>query len=147
MSWVYTIFFVASMVVGALSYYNAQTLAAANAQGEVAAISGNMIVYRSYVVSYAVANPAVTGAVADGSLGLPAWYNKNTALSNYVTGGKGYVYYAVPPGQLAYQLLKDTNNSIYAGVKQSGFVVNPLGGTSTIAVPAAIPDGSVVFAN
>lgn len=147
MSWVVSIFFMIAVFAAGLTMHNAETMYADNARGEVAAISGNLLVYRGYVVSYAKANTGITGAVADASLGLPSWFNKMSGISNYVTGGKGYVYYTNPPGQLTDQLLKDSDNSIYVGVKQSGFVVNPLSGTSSIAVPAAIPDGVAVYAN
>lgn len=147
MSWVVTIFLIIATVVSSITYYNAETLSTANVQGEASAISGNMLVYHTYVVTYAVANPGVTGAVADASLGLPAWFSRNTGVSNYVTGGKGYTFYLNAPAGLAYQVLSDTNNSIYAGIKQAGTVTNPLSGASTIAVPAAIPDGAVVYAN
>lgn len=147
MSWVVSIFFLIATFVGSLLMYNTETLSVANAQGEMAAISGNMAVYHGYVVTYAQANVGVTGAVSDAALGLPSWFNKTSGVANYVTGGKGYVYYTNAPGELAYQLLKDTNNSIYVGIKQSGYVTSPLSGTSSIAVPAAIPDGVVVYAN
>lgn len=147
MSWVVSIYFIIATFVGSLLIYNAETLSAANAQGEVAAISGNMSVYHSYVVTYAQANPGVTGAVSTASLGLPAWFSLNSGVANYVTGGKGYVFYSNAPASLAYQLLKDTDNSIYVGIKQSGYVTSPLNGTSTIVVPAAIPDGVTVYAN
>ena len=147
MSWMVSIFFLIAVFAAGLTMFNAETLSADNAQGEVAAISGSMSVYRGYVVTYAQANPGVTGVVSDASLGLPSWFNKMSGVSNYVTGGKGYVYYSNAPGQLTYQLLKDTDNSAFVGIKQSGFVVNPLSGTSSIAVPAAIPDGVTVYAN
>ena len=147
MSWVVTIFFIIATLVSSLTLYNAQTLSAANAQGEASAISGNMLVYHRYVVAYAVANPGVTGAVADGSLGLPAWFSRNTGVANYVASGKGYTYYLSAPAGLAYQILGDTNNSIYAGINQGGTVTNPLSGASAIAVPVAIPDGAVVYGN
>lgn len=147
MSWVVSIFFLVATVLGGVLLRNTETLAVDNAQGEVSAISGNMVVYHGYVVTYAMANPGVTGVVADGSLGLPSWYSKNSGVANYVAGGKGYVYYLSPPAQLPYQLLKDTNNSIFAGLKESGNVTNPLSGVSAISVPAAIPDGVAIYAN
>lgn len=147
MSWVYTIIFLIAVLVGGLMLQNAETLSADNAQGEVAAISGNMVVYHNYVVLYAQAHSGVTGVVSDAALGLPAWFNHNTGVLNYVSGGKGYVYYVNAPGGLAHQLLQDSKNSIFVGVKQSGVVASPLSGVGTITVPAAIPDGVTIYAN
>lgn len=147
MSWVVTILFLVMVVLGGVINHNAETLSSSNDKGVVEAISGSMAVYHSYVVAYAEANPGVTGSVSDAALGLPSWFNKVAGVSNYVSGGKGYVYYASPPGELAHQLLSDTSNSIFVGVKQGGYVINPLSGQSTIAVPAAIPDGVVVYAS
>lgn len=147
MSWVTSIAFLIAVVVTGLNYVTAQNLAEVNKKGEVMALSGNMAVYQSYVVAYAQANPATNGAVPDASLGLPTWFNKDPRVLNYVAAGKGYSYVASPPAELPYQLLQDTNNSIYVGVLTGGNVTNPLSGASTISAPAAIPNGVAIYAN
>lgn len=146
MSWVAAIFFIVSAIVSGLMLKNVETATAVNETGEVAAISGSILTYRRYVVTYAAANPAVTGVADDAVLGLPSWFSKQSGVSNYVSAGKGYVYYTSPPPKLPYKLLSDANNSIYVGIKQAGVVTNPISGTGTITAPAAIPDGAVVYA-
>lgn len=146
MSWAAAVFFIVAAIVSALTLKNIETATEVNEVGEVAAISGSMLTYRSYVVTYATANPAITGVVDDAVLGLPSWYSKLVGVSNYVSGGKGYVYYTNPPPKLPTRLLSDANNSIYVGIKQAGVVTNPISGTGTVTAPAAIPDGAVVYA-
>lgn len=147
MSWVYSIVFLITVFVTGLNYLTAQNLSEAGKKGEVMALSGNMAVYQSYVVAYAQSNPTATGSIPDASLGLPAWFNKDSRLLNYVSGGKGYTYVSNAPAELSYQLLQDTNNSIFVGVVTAGNVTNPMSGSSTIPIPAAIPNGVTIYAN
>ena len=144
--WLWAILFSIAIFFGSVYTDTQHKFSVDNIAGEVSAIGGSMMVYRNAVSQYARANPGITGAVADTSLALPAWYTKISGVSNYVTGGKGYVYYSSQRPELAYQLLKDTGNSVMCGIVRSGFLYNPIGGTSTIAIPAAIPDESVVYA-
>lgn len=44
-------------------------------------------------------------------------------------------------------ILKSSNNSILTGIKRGGVLYNPLSGTTSIILPAVIPDGSVVYAD
>lgn len=143
--WFWAIFFAIAIFFGAVYTDTQHQMLADNIAGEASAISGSMMVYRNAVSTYAKANPGVTGSVADASLALPTWYTKMSGVSNYVTGGKGYVYYSNSRPELAYRLLKDTNNTVLSGIKRSGMLYNPISGTSTIAIPATIPDESVVY--
>lgn len=45
---------------------------------EAESIASNMAIYANYARSYYITYPGTTGTIADGSLGLPSWYNKNT---------------------------------------------------------------------
>lgn len=143
--WFWAIFFTIAIFFGAVYTDTQHQMLADNIAGEASAISGSMMVYRNAVSTYAKANPSVTGSVADASLSLPTWYTKMSGVSNYVTGGKGYVYYSNLRPELAHRLLKDTNNTVLSGIKRSGMLYNPISGTSTIAIPATIPDESVVY--
>lgn len=146
--WPYIIL-IGALVCGTL-ITQTNTRAVQNASStEATAIAGSMRVYRNAVVAYAAAHPATTGAVADASLALPSWFNKFNGVSNYVAAGKAYVYYTATQPQLTYLIVKASNNSINAGIKQGGNLINPLSSTNTsipISLPAAIPDGSVVIA-
>lgn len=123
---------------------------AANANGtEAAAIVGNMMVYRNAVSPYARNNPAAVGTVIDSALGLPSWYQRIAGVNHYLNAGTGYVYFSTTRPEVAYQILKASNNAINTGIKRSGYLVNPLSTTnysSPVALPAAIPEGSVVYA-
>jgi hypothetical protein len=143
--WFWAIFFAIAIFFGAVYTDTQHQLGADNVAGEASAISGNMMVYRNAVSQYARANPSATGTVSDASLSLPPWYARISGISNYVAGGKGYVYYSNQRGELAYQLLKNTNNTMLSGIKRSGVLYNPVSGTSTITIPSAIPDESVVY--
>lgn len=141
----WALFFTISIFFGSIYVDTQHQLNANNNAGEASAISGNMMVYRNAVSTYAQANTGTTGTVADASLSLPTWYTKISGVSNYVTGGKGYVYYSNQRPEWAYQLLKDTNNTMLSGIKRSGVLYNPISGTSSISIPGAIPDESVVY--
>ncbi|MDH0342155.1 type IV pilus biogenesis protein PilM [Chromobacterium haemolyticum] len=141
----YPFFFAISIFITSLLSQNLHTVEVNTQAGEAQAVSGNMEVYRNNVVNYARNNPGVTGTVADSALGLPTWFNRINGVSNYVMTGKGYVFYSAAQPQMAYMILKDTNNSIYAGIKKNGVLFNPINGVTTISLPSAIPDGSVVY--
>lgn len=116
---------------------------------EAAAIVGNMMVYRNAVSPYARNNPAAVGTVLDSALGLPTWYQRLAGVNHYLNAGTGYVYFASSRPELTYQILKASNNAITTGIKQGGYLINPLSTTNystPIALPSAIPDGSVVYA-
>ena len=142
------VFFVA-LITGTLMTQNSTNTAVDSQRTEAAAIAGSMQVYRNSVLAYAQANPSVSGAVPDGNLALPSWYARLNGISNYISTGKGYVYYTGRSPELAYQVLKATNNSINVGINQGGNLANPISTTNTtipIALPGAIPNGSIVIA-
>lgn len=143
--WFWALFFAIAIAYGSIFADSQHRLTADNIAGEASAISGNMMVYRNAVSDYARANPTVTGSVADGALTFPTWYSKISGISNYVAAGKGYVYYSAQRPELAYQLVKSTNNTILSGIKRSGVLYNPISGTSSISIPVAIPNESVVY--
>ena len=140
-----SLFVAVALFIGYMFSQNQNLLTANAASTEASAISGNMSVYRTAVVNYARTNTGVTGTVADAALGLPTWFNHMPAVVNYVSGGTGYVYYPSPQPELAYLLVQASNNSMLAGIKRSGMLYSPVTGTATIPLPAAIPDGSVVY--
>lgn len=109
-------------------------------------ISGNMLVYRNHVVAYAVAHPTATGEIADASLGLPAWFKKSQDVKNYVTGGRGYVYYTATQDGQTSELLRSSKGDALIGMKRGGMLFNPTLGVVSLALPTAIPEDAVVFA-
>lgn len=115
------------------------------ATGELAAVAGNMLVYRNAVARYAAANPLASGAIADASLGLPSWYRKHTSLGNYINTGRSYVYYfgGDVPG-LAGALHAKTESAA-VGVNAGGILNTPANGNTGIALPAQVPAQAVVI--
>jgi len=113
---------------------------------EAAAINGNIRVYRNAVVTYAANNPTANGTISDAALNLPTWFVHMPEVQNVVVAGKAYVFYSTPIPGLAYEIVKSTNNSILVGINRGGFLANPLSGNTGISLPAAIPEGSIVYA-
>lgn len=113
---------------------------------ELSAVAGNMLVFRNSVTSYAAAHPAVTGTVADADLSLPAWYKRNTSVSNFVSGGHSYVYYTGNDlAGLTSVLYNKTDHSSNVGTNKSGALHNPKKGNTGIVLPVQIPDQAVVI--
>jgi hypothetical protein len=114
----------------------------------VSAVSGNIMVYRNAVSKYAKSYPDITGAAPDTLLMLPTWFRKINGVSNYVVGGKAYIYYDANQyhPELAYRLLKNTGNSALVGINRGGLLYSPVGGIGSIPIPSAVPDGAIVYA-
>ena len=106
-------------------------------------IASNMLIYSSALSTYAKANPGLSTAVSDLSLTLPAWFVRIVGVGNYISAGKAYVYYSGKPELLT--ILADKTESVTVGKNQSGVLVSPRWGTTSIAIPAAIPNGAVVY--
>lgn len=144
---VWGLFFAIATASGALFLNTQRQLAEDSLNAQAEAISGSMLLYRNHVLKFAAANPTSDGNIPDASLSLPAWYSKQAGVSNYVGGGKGYVYYSGGNMELAYRLLKKSNNSVLTGIKRGAYLYNPLTGTTAISLPVQIPDQSVVYAS
>lgn len=124
---------------------NTRNQQAAYLSAQASTIATNMMVYKSAATAYATANPTYTGSIADSSLSLPTWFTKVQGVSHYITGGAAYVYYTAATPGLADQLLRMTNNSITTGFAHGGQLVNPFVYTTSISLPATIPEGAVVL--
>lgn len=134
---------------GNILFQNEQTTAQVSQTSYTKVMSENMAMYRNYVVAYAQANPGASGTIQDTALGLPAGFNRFKGITNYVSGGIGYAYItqAQAPAGLASQMQANQSGDLFIGFKKNGVLVTPSGGISPIALPAAIPDGSVVYAS
>lgn len=140
--------FLVAIITGTIMTQTSSDNAASSLRSEANAIAGNMLVYRNSVVSYARANSTTSGTINDSALSLPTWYGKINGINNYVTMGKGYVYFSNPSSDLAYLILKSSKNSLNTGIKQGGNLINPINQTNLtipIALPSSIPNGSVVY--
>ena len=116
---------------------------------EAIAIAGNMMVYRNAVSLYAHDNPTASGTLSDSAFSLPTWYQRISGVGHYLNTGTAYIYYSTTRPELAYQVVKSTNNAITVGIKRGGYLINPLSTTNysqPVALPSAIPEESVVYA-
>lgn len=113
--------------------------------GELAAVTGNMLVYRNAVAKYATNNPLASGSIADSALGLPTWYRKHASLGNYISTGRTYVFYTGGdlPGLVG--SLHAKTESAAVGVNSSGALTTPTRGDTGIALPAGVPNQAVVL--
>ncbi len=129
---------------------NARLLIEQHAQATVDFQAGQLPLYGLYVEQYALANVAVTGAVDNDDLTLPAWFVAGGALQNYVAGGSSYVYLipdSAAQGNAIARVVRSGKNGwrVRCGIATGGWLKNPGAGTPTIPVPAAIPEGAVVM--
>ena len=135
---------VTAMALGIVSEQSqrAETLAW---QGDVSAISYNLLIYRQALATYAQSNPTMTGNVADSALPLPSWFVHLPGVEGLVAAGLSYTYYPQPPAGLARKLADLTQGSVAAGLNIQGRLVNPDTGVTLILLPAAVPEGAVVL--
>ncbi|WP_299450458.1 type IV pilus biogenesis protein PilM [uncultured Pigmentiphaga sp.] len=124
------------------------TLSRDEAQVEYGAsrsIYASLAIYRNAVAAYKATHPSATGVVPDSALGLPAWYAKHGRFGHVLTASGGWVYYMPPEGAVP-SLRAMAGNAAPAtfGLAVSG-IMRTLGSPTTIALPAGIPDGSVVL--
>lgn len=118
------------------------------AAAEATATGDNMRAYHGFLKVYAAAHPAFTGTVSDTAVPVPTWFSHGATVQNYVASGKAYVYNTAPPTGLVGYLAKGTIYSINVGVNTNGTLVGPTTyGQPPTAIPAAIPNNSVVIMN
>lgn len=142
-----SIFFVAMVsLLGAL-YVPVQEAQKINAIADAGATS--LLAYRESVINYLNANPGFIGSVPDSSL-TPIWgYVRDTRWTNVVSNGTLYVYEAIarsPNTSLVQEkLYRKSASSFMVGRNQSGALVSANGFATGISVPAAVPNGALVF--
>lgn len=118
------------------------------ATAEATATGDNMRAYHGFLKLYAAAHPAYTGTISDATVPVPTWFSHGPTVQNYIASGKAYVYNTAPPTGLIAYLANGTIYSINVGVNTNGTLVGPTTyGQTPIAIPAAIPNNSVVIAN
>jgi hypothetical protein len=111
---------------------------------DLSTVTVSMLVYRNAVANYLYSNPAASGVIPDGLLNLPSWYVKPQGLNNVVVGAKSYTFYSLSLPGLAGELAKRTE-SFNVGTNQNGVLLSPNLPNSGIALPAQVPNGSVVL--
>lgn len=147
MGWLYSILLFAILIFSSYTREMAND-PYSDVDVEAESIASNMAIYANYARSYYITYPGATGTIADGSLGLPSWYNKNTQISNVISGGYVFVYCTCSNirDAVANELYQSTDGSMFVGIKKSGAFVNPNSATSiSITPPTTIPDNSVIY--
>jgi len=112
-------------------------------QASLDALSRSMLVYRAAAAEYAHSNPGFVGSPTDAALNLPSWYVKQGDITSYIAGGISYTFVAAPPVGLPGVLAHHTESAT-VGVNRQGALYSPVTGWTSISIPVAIPDGSVV---
>lgn len=113
-------------------------------EAEVDAVAGNLMVYRNIVTAYAEANPTAIGTIEDITLGLPTWYQRQPGMSNFLAGGKSYVFYTGSlPGLISN--LAGRIESMSVGTNSGGVLTSPKAGNTGIPLPAQVPQSAVVI--
>ena len=134
-------------LIAALSSTSEQSDLDAQQYQEAVAAGGSLRIYANAVARFAHANPSFTGTAARSALDLPVWFRPQLGTDNHVVAGKAYVFATgqrVP--DLSRMFPEDEIGMPYlVGVARGGYLSSPSGGVSILALPAAIPDGSVVY--
>ena len=139
----------AAMIGFLLAMWTAwQVPALATRKVEIAADvqANNFLSYQFALKTYFTANPAANGAIADASLTFQPGYVRDPNWSNVISGGQLYVY--APPGVLLptaeRAVYSRSGNSPMVGKKAGTVFVSSALGTTTMVLPAAIPNGAFV---
>lgn len=103
-----------------------------------------MVRYMNRINDWRYSNPAADNvSVSDAQ--LTGWQGVS-GLNNLISGGRTFVWRTGQPGLMS-ALLTQTRQSALAGRVASRRLLDSTGTDMQIAVPAAIPDGSVVWVN
>lgn len=114
------------------------------AQRHAQSLGSSMLVIRNALAIYVQANPGASGPVELTSLGLPAWFTYPAGVHALIDGSRGYVYHnpASPRPDLIQTLGQMPSGLI--GVARHGVLVSGTQ-TTTIALPANVPEDSIVL--
>lgn len=114
-------------------------------KGDVAAT--NFMSYRQAVVTYRTATPTATGTIPDSSLSWQTGFVRDARWSNVISGGELFVYSTAAPEPAVLQAIyTKAGQYLMLGTKNaSGNLVNAAGSTISIALPATIPVGAIVY--
>jgi PilM len=130
-----------------LSFYLAFTLpqeASINTAISADILATNFLAYRESLLRYQNANPGASGSIPDSSLTFTPGYIRNYLWFNTISGGVLYVYGNTTNDVLS-NLYQKTLNSNLVGTNSSGALINEIGASTGVSLPAAIPSGAIVF--
>lgn len=131
-------------VAVALIAGNIEVTAASQNRQDAAIYAQHMSAYGGFVARYARSNPTATGAIADATAGVPNWFARFPAVANVVSAGIAYAYFVPATRAQGFAIAGAVPRPFVAGVKIAGRL-QPPGGPVGPVLPAAIPDGAVVF--
>lgn len=103
-----------------------------------------MVRYMNRINDWRYQNPGA-GDISVSDSQLTGWKNVS-GLNNVIAGGRTYVWRAGEPGLMS-ALLTQTRQSALVGRVSTRRLLDSSGTDMQLTVPAAIPDGSVVWVN
>lgn len=130
-------------VLGLMSAYLTKAQGSSD-EATVRMAGEHLSAYSNFVTAYARANTSTSGHVSDAQVAVPSWFSRLQSEGNYVAVGRSYVF-VTPPNVAKGFAMARVINSPNAGVKVNGALVVP-GRVAGQALPAAVPEGSVVVA-
>lgn len=135
-------------LIAALSSSSEQSSLDAQQHQVAVAAGGSFRIYATAVARFAQANPTFVGSAPRSSLDLPPWFSPQLGTDNQVVAGKAIVFF-MPADALpdVYRMFPEDELGLpyLFGVARNGYLSSPSGGASLQALPAGIPEGSVVY--
>lgn len=116
----------------------------ATQQMQARTLGGDLLVVRNALAAYRRANPSQSGAINLAVLGLPSWFTPSAQLHALIDSTNAYVYYTPRDDNPDLMAVLGTKVPASAGVARNGQLQSPHS-LSSIPLPAAIPNGSIVL--
>jgi hypothetical protein len=135
-------------LIAALSSNSEQSALDAQQHQAGVAAGGSLRIYANAVARFTHANPTFTGTAPRSALDLPAWFSPLLGTGNQIVAGRAFVFF-IPTDTLPdlYRMFPEDEVGLpyQFGVARNGYLQSPSGGSSFLVLPAAIPEGSVVY--
>ena len=119
-------------------------------QANARSLGLSMLAVRNALEAYMTAHPSASGSVALSALGLPSWMLLDTRIQVQIYSGRGFVYVDPVDFPLSGRpgltpLFSNDGAAGLAGIAHHQMLVTGAMG-STLALPASIPENSIVLA-
>jgi hypothetical protein len=138
--------FIATITLsGAVFFHNQGSSEQMEGDSTAAAVAGNMMIFRNLLGTYLATAPTATGKIPDSSLNIPSWFRHDPNVSNYVIGGRGYVFYSGSDAPGLASELYARIPVLYVGTNVNGVLVSPAVGDTGITLPPQVPLNAVVI--
>lgn len=115
-----------------------------NKETRARTLGSDLLVVRNALAAYRRDNPSESGAVSLADLGLPNWFTPSAQLHALIDSTHAYVYYTPHDDKPDLMAILGTAVPASTGVARNGQLQSPHS-HSSIPLPAAIPNGSIVL--